>query len=39
VQVVADGGDPAGVEFDEAHALVSIEAGNYILQPSTTAGT
>jgi phenylpropionate dioxygenase-like ring-hydroxylating dioxygenase large terminal subunit len=39
VQIVADGGDPTGVEFDEAHALISIEAGNYILQPSTTVGT
>ena len=37
VQIVAEGGDPAGVEFDEAKALVSIEAGNYILQPSTDA--
>jgi phenylpropionate dioxygenase-like ring-hydroxylating dioxygenase large terminal subunit len=39
VQIVADGGDPTGVEFDEAHALISIEAGNYILQPSTTVGS
>jgi hypothetical protein len=37
VQIVAEGGDPAGVEFDEADALVSIEAGNYIFQPSTDA--
>jgi hypothetical protein len=37
--VVVDGGDPAGVEFDEANALVSIEAGNYILQASTDAKT
>jgi hypothetical protein len=37
VQIVAEGGDPAGVAFDEADALVSIEAGNYILQPSTDA--
>ena len=37
VQIVADGGDPAGVEFDEANALISIEAGNYVLQPSTDA--
>jgi hypothetical protein len=32
VQVVAEGGDPAGVTFDEAGALVAVEAGNYILQ-------
>jgi hypothetical protein len=35
VQIVAEGGDPAGVEFDEANMIVSISAGNYILQPST----
>jgi phenylpropionate dioxygenase-like ring-hydroxylating dioxygenase large terminal subunit len=37
VQIVAEGGDPAGVEFDGSNALVSIDAGNYILQPSTDA--
>jgi hypothetical protein len=35
VQIVAEGGDPSGVEFDDADALVEIGAGNYILQPST----
>jgi hypothetical protein len=29
---VARGEDPAGVAFDEATALISFEAGNY-LQP------
>ena len=37
VQIVAEGGDPAGVEFDEANALVAIGAGNYILQASSDA--
>ena len=32
VQIVAEGGDPAGVEFEEANGLVPIEAGNYILR-------
>jgi len=32
LQIVLDGGDPAGVEFDESKAVVVIEAGNYILQ-------
>jgi hypothetical protein len=32
VQIVAEGGDPAGVEFEEANGLVAIEAGNYILR-------
>jgi phenylpropionate dioxygenase-like ring-hydroxylating dioxygenase large terminal subunit len=31
VQVVADGGDPAGVSFDESNAVVEVVAGNYIL--------
>jgi hypothetical protein len=35
VQIVAEGGDPSSVEFDDADALVEIGAGNYILQPST----
>ena len=30
VELVAEGGDPAGVEF-ETKAVVAIEAGNYIL--------
>jgi hypothetical protein len=32
LQIVLDGRDPAGVEFDESKAVVAIEAGNYILQ-------
>lgn len=31
VEIVAAGGDPAGVEFDEVRAVVSVSAGNYIL--------
>ncbi len=31
VRVVAEGGDPVGVAFDEAAALVSVVAGNYIV--------
>ncbi|MEZ5298365.1 MAG: Rieske 2Fe-2S domain-containing protein [Ilumatobacteraceae bacterium] len=31
LRVVAEGGDPAGVEFDESNALVEVVAGNYIL--------
>ncbi len=31
-RVVAEGGDPVGVSFDEA-AVDSIIAGNYIIQP------
>jgi hypothetical protein len=31
VQAVADGGDPVGVTFDEACAVVSLGAGNYVL--------
>lgn len=31
VRVVAEGGDPAGVEFDPSNALVQVVAGNYIL--------
>jgi len=32
VRVVAGGGDPAGVEFDEVNSLVEVIAGNYILE-------
>jgi len=32
LQVVAGGGDPAGVVFDEKDACVSFEAGNYLLE-------
>ena len=31
VRIVADGGDPVGVVFDEQAALCSVEAGNYML--------
>jgi nitrite reductase/ring-hydroxylating ferredoxin subunit len=31
LRVVADGGDPVGVEFDASKALVEVVAGNYIL--------
>ncbi len=34
VQVVADGGDPVGVDFDEASAPVALTAGNYVLPSS-----
>jgi major membrane immunogen (membrane-anchored lipoprotein) len=30
VDIVAAGGDPQGVFFDEADALIELEAGNYI---------
>jgi len=36
VDVVANGGDPAGVSFDNADALVSLRAGNYVIQPGET---
>ena len=36
VQIVAEGGDPAGVEFDEAKALVAVEGGQ--LHPATVDG-
>ena len=35
VQIVADGGDPVGVAFDESEALVSVMGGNYIVEPDT----
>ena len=35
VQIVADGGDPVGVAFDESNALVSVMAGNYIVEADT----
>lgn len=35
VRVVAEGGDPVGVEFDESRALVELRAGNYILERPT----
>jgi hypothetical protein len=30
LKTVADGGDPAGVAFDEESAYVRFEAGNYL---------
>ena len=33
LEVVAAGGDPLGVTFDESKALVEVEAGNYISEP------
>ena len=33
---VADGGDPAGVAFDEQAAYVRFEAGNYLDDPAAT---
>lgn len=35
--VVAAGGDPLGVVFDEASALVTVEAGNYVMSPQEHA--
>ena len=35
VQVVADGGDPIGVSFDENDAPVSLIAGNYVVDSKT----
>ena len=31
LRVVADGGDPIGVIFDDARAVVDVEAGNYVM--------
>jgi hypothetical protein len=31
VRIVAEGGDPVGVSFDESDALVEVGAGNYIV--------
>lgn len=33
VRIVARGGDPVGVNFDEADAVCSVIAGNYIVEP------
>lgn len=35
VRIVAEGGDPVGVTFDESEALVPVVAGNYIIGPDT----
>ena len=39
VQVVAGGGDPVGVCFDESDAAVSLTAGNYMVGPDTDIET
>lgn len=39
VQVVAEGGDPVGVSFDEADALRSVVAGNYVIDADTDLAT
>ncbi|HVL59060.1 MAG TPA: aromatic ring-hydroxylating dioxygenase subunit alpha [Burkholderiaceae bacterium] len=33
IDVVARGEDPAGVAFDDAHALVRFDAGNFLVDP------
>jgi hypothetical protein len=35
VRIVAEGGDPVGVAFDESDARVELRAGNYILERPT----
>lgn len=35
VRVVADGGDPVGTVFDEADAIQTVSAGNYLVGPDT----
>ena len=37
--MVADGGDPVGVSFDEADAVQSVVAGNYVVGPDTDLAT
>jgi len=39
VELVANGGDPVGVTYDDANALVSVIAGNYIIGPDTDLET
>lgn len=39
VRIVADGGDPVGVTFDDDEALVRVVAGNYIVRPGTDPTT
>jgi hypothetical protein len=39
VRRVADGHDPVGVVFDEAHAVQTVIAGNYIVGPDTDLST
>lgn len=38
VRIVAEGGDPVGVSFDEADALQTLIAGNYIIKAGAAAG-
>ena len=39
VRIVADGGDPVGVTFDEADAVQHLIAGNYIIGADTDLST
>ncbi len=39
VRAVAEGRDPAGVHFDEADAVHTVVAGNYIVGPETESAT
>jgi hypothetical protein len=39
VRVVAEGGDPVGVHFDESQAVQTVIAGNYIVAPDTDLTT
>ena len=39
VRVVADGGDPIGVWFDESQAPPPVVAGNYVVGPDTDLDT
>ncbi|MCB0993195.1 MAG: Rieske 2Fe-2S domain-containing protein, partial [Acidimicrobiales bacterium] len=39
VRIVAEGGDPIGVSFDPADAVVSVIAGNYIVDDHTDLST
>ena len=39
VQIVAEGGDPVGVSFDENAPLQTVIAGNYIVGPDTDLDT
>ena len=34
IEMVKDGGNPAGVFFDERDALIAFKAGNYLEEPS-----
>ena len=34
VEIVAEGGDPAGTTFDERNAMVAFKAGNYLEEPA-----